>query len=240
MLSQLVWLVGTSFFSGTEACKTFAVMEHYLLVASFVAMSVISHHTRLTLTKPFVGRIANKSWRRFIAFSTLVWVIPAILVALSLTLDRTKILPVDYGTNCWLGTANSKLYLFLLPLAILLLHNIYNFIQSACRLFRHNKVGNTMRPKSGRKNLLICAKLATLVGVPWVSSFFGMLFPREVAFAYVTILCCSLQGLYIAIAFLFNQKTLNLYKSRLKNYTISNFSSKRQNFQTKSRSTTEG
>lgn len=240
MLSQLVRLVSISHFMGTATCRTLAVMEHYLRQALFVAMFVILHHTRLTMEQPIVARFANKSRRRFIAYLTCVWAILAVLVAICVTLDQISIFLVDYRKNCWLGTIKAKLYLLLLPLAVLLLYNIYNFIQSARCLPRHGKDTRILRLKAGTQNLLICAKLATLVGIPWVSSFFAMLFPSEVAFKYLTFVCCSLQRLYIAIALLFKRKTLNLYKRRWKKDTMSNsYSSKRQSIQTRSLNASE-
>ena len=128
LLSHLIWLIGTSHFTGTKTCRVLAIFEHYLFQVSFVAMSVISYHSCYVFSQPFAGRVANKSWRRFIKYSAFVWLAPAIFVAICVTLDKTETFLVDYGTNCWLGTVNAKLYLFLLPLAILLLFNIVTFI----------------------------------------------------------------------------------------------------------------
>ncbi|XP_028396293.1 adhesion G-protein coupled receptor G6-like [Dendronephthya gigantea] len=213
-LSQLVWLVGTSHFTGTTTCKAFAIVGHYLLQTSFLAMSVISHHTCLTLSNPFIGRIVNKSFRRFIAYSAFVWLIPAIVIAICVILDETEVFLIDYGTNCWMETANAKLYLFLLPLAILLLYNIFRFIQTARGLSRHNKDRKMLQQKEGKQNLLICAKIATLVGFPWLFAFFGVLFPDVEAFEYLFVIFVCSQGLYIGVAFLCNKKTLKLYVDR--------------------------
>ena len=213
-LSQFIWLIGTSHFTGTTTCKAFAIVGHYLLQASFLAMSVISHHTCLTLSNPFIGRIANKSWRRFLVYSAFVWFIPAIVVAICVSLDETEVFPVDYGTNCWMGTVNAKLYLFLLPLGILLLYNICRFIQTARGLSRHDKDRKMLQQKKGKQNLLICTKIATLVGFPWLFAFFGVLFPDVEVFEYLFVIFVCLQGLYIGMAFLFNKKTMKLYIDR--------------------------
>ena len=61
LLSQLMWLIGTAFVKEGTACKVFAILEHYLLLVSFVAMSVMSYHTCHVFSKPFVGSIANTS-----------------------------------------------------------------------------------------------------------------------------------------------------------------------------------
>ena len=213
LLSHLIWLIGTSHFTGTKTCKVLAIFEHYLFQVSFVAMSVISYHSCYVFSQPFAGRVANKSWRRFIKYSAFVWLAPAIFVAICVTLDKTETFLVDYGTNCWLGTVNAKLYLFLLPLAILLLFNIVTFSHTALSLYRHEKE----RPRTlqeRKQHLLISAKLATLVGFPWLIAFIGVLFPNVEAFEYLFVIFVCLQGLYIGMAFLFNKKTLKLYKDR--------------------------
>ena len=214
-LSQLMWLVGTAFVKGRTACKVFSILEHYLLLVSFVAMSVMSYHTCRVFSKPFVRRTANTSSRRFIKYSAFSWIAPAIFVAICVALDETGAFVVDYGTNCWLGTANAKLYLFLLPLALLLLYNIYTFIQTGVSLSRHKKERKTLHQEKGRQNLLICTKLATLVGFPWLFAFLGVFFPDVKAFVFLFVFFVCQQGLYIGMAFLFNKKTLVLYKDRL-------------------------
>ena len=214
LLSQLMWLIGTAFLKEGTACKVFAILEHYLLLVSFVAMSVLSYHTCHVFSKPFVGSSANTSSRRFTKYSAFVWITPATFVAICIALDETEAFIVDYGTNCWLGTTNAKLYLFLLPLALLLLYNIYTFIKTAVSLSRHEKERKTLHQKKGRQNLLVCTKLATLVGFPWLFAFFGVLFPDVEAFEYLFVVFVCLQGLYIGMAFLFNKKTWKLYKDR--------------------------
>ncbi len=214
LLSQVIWLAGTAYLEGTIVCEVFAILQHYLLQVSFLAMSIISYHTCLVFSQPIVGRTANTSRRRFIKYSAFVWLSPAIFVAICVTLDKTETLLVNYGTNCWLGTANAKLYLFLLPLAVLLLYNIYKFIRTAVSLSRHEKIRRTLERKEGKQNLLICTKLATLVGFPWLFAFLGVLFPDVEAFEYLFVVFVCLQGLYIVMAFLFNKQTVKLYRDR--------------------------
>jgi hypothetical protein len=215
LLSHLIFLIGMRHFKGTKTCKVLTIFEHYLFQVSFVAMSVISYHSCYVFSQPFAGRVANKSWRRFIKYSAFVWLAPAIFVAICVTLDKTEIFLVDYATDCWLGTVNAKLYLFLLPLAILLLFNIVTFIHTALSLYRHEKERpQSLQHQERKQNLLIYAKLATLVGFPWLIAFIVVLFPNVEAFQYLFVIFVCLQGLYIGMAFLFNKKTLKLYKDR--------------------------
>lgn len=212
LLSHLIWLIGTSHYAGTQTCEVLAIFEHYFLQVSFLAMSVISFHSCRVFAQPIVGRTVNKSRRGFIKYLVVVWLTPAIFVAICVALDKTDALLVDYGTRCWLGTKNAKLFLFLLPLAMLLIYNICTFIHTAISLSRHEKNRTTLQLEQGKQNLLICVKLATLVGFPWLFMFFLVLFPDVEAFEYLFVIFVCLQGLYIGLAFLFTKKVLKLYK----------------------------
>ncbi|CAB3999499.1 G- coupled receptor Mth2 [Paramuricea clavata] len=212
LLSHFIWLTGT----GTKTCRVSSIFEHYFFQVSFLAMSVISYHSPYVFLQPFSGRFAYKTCRRLMMYSAFVWLASAIFVAICVTLDKTETVLVDCGTNCWLGNVYARLYLFLLPLAILLLCNIVTFIRTALSLYRHEKERpRTLQRQERKRNLLICAKkLATLVGFPWLIAFIGVLFPAVEAFEYLFVIFVCLQGLYIGMAFLFNKKTLKLYKDR--------------------------
>ena len=226
LLSYLVWLIGTSHFIGTETCKIFAIFGQYFFQVSFLAMSVISFHSYRAFSQPMTGRTAHKSWRKFLKYFAFAWLIPAVFVAICVSLDETQTFAIDYGTNCWLGTKNAKLYLFLLPLAVILLFNIYTFIQTALSLSRHEKNRTTLQLKEGKQNLLISTKLATLVGFPWLFGFLGVIFPDVEVFEYLFVIFACLQGLYIGIAFVFNKKTSKLYKDRFELLSTGNTSSR--------------
>ena len=89
-------------------------------------------------------------------YSAFVWLASAIFVAICVTLDKTETFLVDCGTNCWLGYVNAKLYLFLLPLAILLFFNIVTFIRTALSLYRHEKERPlTLQRLERKQNLLM-------------------------------------------------------------------------------------
>ena len=225
LLSNLIWLIGTSHYVGTKTCEVLAIFEHYFLLVSFLAMSIISFHSYRVFAHPIVGRTVNKSRRGFVKYSVILWITPAIFVAICVALDKSNTLLVGYGTRCWLGTKNAKLFLFLLPLAMLLLCNIFTFIHTAISLSRHEQNRTTLQLKEGKQNLLICAKLATLVGFPWLFMFFLVLFPDEEAFEYLFVIFVCLQGLYIGLAFLFTKKVSKLYKERFNIGSTGNTSS---------------
>ncbi|CAB4004284.1 adhesion G -coupled receptor E4P [Paramuricea clavata] len=214
-LSHLIWLISTAYIEDETLCIVFATLDHYLFFASFLAMTIISYHTCRVISQQFCEKLLPtiSRWILF-KYSTFVWLTPAIFVAICGALDDTETFSVDYGTKCWLGTTNAMFYLFLFPLAALILCNVYIFIRASVILSLHDKDNNTIQGQEGRQNLLFSIKLATLVGFPWLFVFFGMLFPDEQAFDYLFAVFMCLQGIYIALSYFFNQSTFELYKNR--------------------------
>ena len=213
LLSQVIWLVGTAQFINTKTCEVLGIIEHYLFLVTFMAMSVISYHSCIVFSRPF-NTIPNNAWPvlpKFTKYLSMAWISPAIFIAVCVTLDQTEATFDIYGTTCWLSTGKAVLYLFILPAAVIMLFNIVTFIKTALALC-YNK--NTQILQGDRKqNLIVCIKLATLVGFPWLFAFFGVIFPDIEAFEYLFVVFACLQGFYMGVAFECNKKTIQLYKN---------------------------
>ena len=213
-LSQLAYLIAISHFNGTIVCDVLAIFIHYLRLSSFLSVSIISYHTLFIFSRPFVGRISNGLRSEFIKYSIVVWLSPAVFVVICFTLDKTQVFPLDYGTNCWIGSKNGRLFWYIIPSTALMFYNVYKFIQTALSLSRHYKqTHETIRCKKGKQNLLVCVKLAALVTCPCFLPFFAVLFPDVEALNYLYAVFACLQGVYIGQMFLLNKRTIKLYKN---------------------------
>ena len=118
LLSHLVWLIGTANFMNTKTCKGLGIIQHYLFLVSFMAMSVISYHSCIVFSRPFntMSNNARPARAEFVKYSSMAWISPAISIAVCVTLDQTEATFDIYGTTCWLSTGIAMLYLFILPL----------------------------------------------------------------------------------------------------------------------------
>ena len=215
---ESLWLIVPALNRNTVSCTTFAILEHYFILVSFVAMSVISHHSCVVFSKKSViaRRSETEKRRTFLKYSAVVWASPAAFVALCIVLDKTEKFPINYGTACWLGTKNAKIFLFLLPIGISLLFNILAFLRTSIFLSQHKRhIGVFKQTKV--QNLKICIKLSTLTGLPWIFGFLSAAFGNVVMFEYLFVIFVCSQGFYIAVAFLWNTKVLKLYKDLLNN-----------------------
>ena len=224
---ESLWLIVPALNRNTVSCTTFAILEHYFILVSFVAMSVISHHSCVIFSKKLViaRRSETENRRRFLKYSAVVWASPAAFVALCIVLDKTEKFPINYGTACWLGTKNAKIFLFLLPIGISLLFNILAFLRTSIFLSQHKRhIGVFKQTKV--QNLKICIKLSTLTGLPWIFGFLSAAFGNVVMFEYLFVIFVCSQGFYIAVAFLWNTKVPKLYKDLFNNGNLNKPSNK--------------
>ena len=209
LLSQVIWLVGTAQFMNTKTCEVLGIIEHYLFLVTFMAMSVISYHSCIVFSRPF-GRSSNNIPAQFAKYSSIAWISPAIFITVCVTLDQTEATFDIYGTTCWLSTEKAVLYLFILPAAVIMLFNIITFIKTALALCNND---TKILRRDRKQNLIACTKLATLVCFPWLFAFFGVIFPDTEAFEYLFVVFACLQGFYMGVAFVCNKKTIQLYRN---------------------------
>ena len=202
LLSQVIWLVGTAHFINTKTCEVLGIIEHYLFLVTFMAMSVISYHSCVIFSRP-LDRSSNNIPAQFVKYSSIAWISPAIFIALCVTWDQTQATFYIYGTTCWLSTRIAMLYLFILPVEVILLFNIVIIIKTALVLCYNNDTEILRRDR--KQNLIACAKLTTLVGFPWLFAFFGVIFPDAEAFEYLFVVFACLQGFYMGVAFVCNK-----------------------------------
>ena len=221
LLFQIFWLPSnfTEVRSDKPTCTAMAIMEHYFLMASFVSMSVIAFHTCKVFARSLPAPKMSKGQERklFCLYLALVWLLPGIFVAICVVLDDQDVVKLGYGESeiCWLTENNAYVYFVTIPIAVLLLFNIIAFVVTAVYLRKHSQ-NTAAKQASGnrRSNLSIYAKLSTLMGFTWLFGLLALVVTSTTAFWYFFVILTSLQGVFVAMAFVVNAKTFGLYKQR--------------------------
>jgi hypothetical protein len=205
-------------YKNETSCTAIGILEHYFILVSFVAMSVISHHSCVVFSKNLISarRSEGENCDTFIKYTAVVWTLPAAIVAVCIALDKTEVFPINYGTICFLATEHSKIYLFILPIGLSLLFNLSIYIRTAIFLVKQQESTGELH-QNRKQNLKICIKLSTLTGFPWIFGFLHAGLGNIVAFEYFFVIFICLQGLYVAVAFLWNTRVHKLYKNRFNN-----------------------
>ncbi|XP_028407228.1 uncharacterized protein LOC114529641 [Dendronephthya gigantea] len=229
-LAEIFWLFGSTLDSYPTTCTAVAIANHYFFLAFFTASSVIAFHSWLVFGRKInLRRSAFDGSKIFIMYFLVVWGLPGLFLVLFGLLDHFEIFVINYGESlvCWLGTKESKIFLFIFPFGVLLLFNLVLFMVVVFRLRQNRKSSDKALGDGAKKremqNIKVCLKLSTLMGFSWL---FGLLQvaveTKTDAFAYMFIIFVSFQGLFICAAFLLQKKCYELYNTLIsKNFSSS-------------------
>ena len=153
----------------------------------------------------------------FCTYLALVWLLPGIFVGICVVLDDQDALKIGYGESeiCWLTEDNAYTYFVTIPIAVLLLFNIISFVIAAVYLRKHSQITAAKQASGNRRsNLSIYAKLSTLMGFTWLFGLLALVVTSTTVFWYFFVILTSLQGVFVAVAFVVNAKIFDLYKQR--------------------------
>ncbi|XP_046849389.1 uncharacterized protein LOC124442921 [Xenia sp. Carnegie-2017] len=214
-LVQLFWLL-PDMDNHDVLCHVMAALKHYLFLVSFVTMAMIAWDTLKTFASKTVAKKRSKSEenKKFFKCAVITWTLPALFVIICVVLDRTDSYAVYVNDLvCWFDNEHAQNYLFVLPVGILLLFNVVVFSLTVYYIQRSSSGASIIHHGEGhrRKMLWIYIKISSLMGFSWL---FGFLYLAvgSLAFSYLFDIFASLQGVYIAVAFVMKKTIWQKYK----------------------------
>lgn len=219
-VAQILYLVGVPRTEWFEVCLGLAAAMHYFWLAAFFWMNVLA----FDIWRTFVSRVNKSSEKartcRFVGYSFYAWFMPALIVAAALVLDFQVFEGIDeiylphYGKDiCWIAHRHALLFLFALPLAILLLTNLIFYLATMINICRISRMTDIQNRGKDRCRLCIYVKLSLVMGLTWVFGFLAALLKMEL-FWYLFIGFNAFQGVFICFAFVLNKKVFKLLSSK--------------------------
>lgn len=225
-LAQLLWLLVVSQTKRRWLCTIITVLEHYLFLVTFSAMSVIAFHTKRILASKKLRRPATQieDRKQFMIYSGFVWGVPLLFISITSSLHLFNVFDAGYSSKhermmCWIANRQAQEFLFILPVGLLLFCNTALFIYTII-VIHGNKQNNrqlyaSRRSKREEKNAVwVYLKLSSLTGLFWIFGFLDILIDSEIL-PVLFVLFASLQGFYIALSFLINDRVAKLYRELL-------------------------
>ena len=213
MLGQLIWLIGSGMTVEKKVCSAIALAIHFAFLSSFIWMTIIAMDTCRSFAKKGqrINRMSNRSKRkRYLRSMAIGWLSPLVFCGICFTLDQTNTVVAVYGgtKGCWIQNTTSRLYFFAIPIGILLLINVVFFVLTV-KAIRETVANAQMATtqNSRKKSFKVYMRIAALMGFTWV---FGFLSSLHLYLSYVFVISCTLQGVYIAVAFLFTRRVGSL------------------------------
>lgn len=180
-------------------CTAIAALIQYFFLVVFFTMFAEGIDMAIALTVVFASRFRRLPWLLLLS-----WLLPAVIVGISLGSTQTK----GFGNEvfCWLTPEDNAIWSFIVPAVMIILANIVCVIfivkallSSYCMLRKSVKD----RLRTGARAIGI---LTPLLGFTWL---FGILAVNEelVVFEYIFTISSSLQGLFIFITYcIFNKQ----------------------------------
>ena len=214
LTSHLLWLVGSGLTSETKLCTAISVGLHFVFLTSFIWMSIIAKDTWCAFTKNRCstnGMTQREKRKRYLRSMAIGWVSPLMFCLFTFTLDKTNTVDIGYGgtEGCWIQSTSSNLYFFAAPMGVLLLLNAVFFILTVKSIRESvKKLQMATGKKRSKRELGIFVRISALMGFTWV---FGFMSSLHLYLSYAFVISCTLQGVYIAVAFLFTKRIMKLY-----------------------------
>lgn len=218
LLVDLVYLA-TGYVEAKFACTTIAILLHYFFLASFTWMSVIAFETWKIFSKTRIQHRKpsrkEKRWK-LLQRAMIGWLPAFVFVVVCAALDQTSTVAVHYGGSkgCWINNPTANLFFFVFPVALSISFNAVCFSFTVRAIWKMNKQAQRATHEAvKRRTAVVFLKIFILMGFTWIFGFLKVLVSQY--FEYPFIIFATLQGVYVALAFVFTSRVKQMYRTLL-------------------------
>ncbi|CAG2206404.1 unnamed protein product [Mytilus edulis] len=205
----------------TTVCQVIGIVTHFFLLSTFgcftmgtVHMFRIFGHDSLSSTLK-----ANQSKYTFKIYTASAYGSAATIVVINITvlhISTGTFTGYGYNNKCFISNVQSFIATVLVPLIITFIINIILYSITTYKLYKkiYSNSAVSAVSKTNKKEISIFIKLFTTTGCSWILlliNFFVNKTPISIAIAVLN----GFQGLYIFIAYIFNERIYRMYKSEI-------------------------
>ncbi|XP_053397660.1 adhesion G protein-coupled receptor L3-like [Mercenaria mercenaria] len=204
LLSYIIFLAGVDRTESSIACAAIAAVLQYIYLVVFSIMLVEGVEIAVTLLVVFKTKSRTK------LLLILAWVIPAMIVGISLGVTKLN----GYGTEnfCWLSVSNGVIWAFVGPALVIIFFNIICLFIVIRTMFQLTAVKSKKTSEKVRTSLWSLCVLVPITGISWI---LGIFYVND-SFYFIQYIFAILNGLQGFFIFLFhcllNKQVKNAYK----------------------------
>ena len=154
----------------------------------------------------------NNLWR----YGLIGYGIPCLLVFITMMVDFHSDVSINYGKNvCWIGNSMAALYVFAIPIAISIAINAVFFVLTVNGI---RKIAKQIasRIQGDKRRFVLFVRMSSVQCFAWVFGFLAVLthFSDTLSrvFEFLFLILSALEGLYIFVGFVCNDRVRGLYK----------------------------
>lgn len=202
------WLTG-------PACYAGAAFTYYAFLTSFAWMLVMGFDCWRTLRLATVKlRVtAGRQTKKFVAYSAVCWLVPAMLTFVAVAADAVPAVPDQYrprfgADQCWFGSKAALLVFFVVPLAAVMTVNFTLFAWTAYMIHSSRATVRHVNTRHARRDFRMYCRLAVLMGLTWTTGILASYTDKRYLWV-VFVALNTFQGLFVFVAFTCRRRILN-------------------------------
>ena len=215
-LAQFFFLIRSLVLGVDIICKVTAVLQHCFWLMAFGWMNVFAIDVSATFVYMYISGspLEPSRMRRYDAYG---WSVPVLFVAVCNVVEHVGPAgALEYGgQSCWISPSRTLIYVFGLPLAVILLINMACFVSTVVVFKKTRKLVKAAidkeRAEDNRVMVVASVKLCTVMGLTWVSGFLANI-PSLWVIWYMFIVLNTLQGFMLTVSFVCNVRVWRHYK----------------------------
>ena len=225
LLGDLTFLLGSAVYAVSledVVCQVVAILLHYLFLARFVWMSLLSLNVagHFYHAMKMVVSGERESWHYLILYMAAGWLSP--LLVLIVTVPVNYVIPgaVGYGVDglCWMNQTLAIVVSFIVPIAICILFTTGAFVFVCTILVKlhWSNMKKDIKHKTGSRNCRVLVAVFCITGAMWL---FGFLALTDSALSwawYLFIILNTTQAVLLTLVYVCTAKVLQLYRSTLR------------------------
>lgn len=195
----------------TGWCTAIAVISHWLWLITFLWMTLLGFDTTTTLCsmKLIDKHQANVNFQRYLVITLSV---PTLLVVSCAFAFEFLSIPIyDPLYHCWLQHGWTSVWLFGIPVLVLIIVNITLFLRTVIHLKLSKSSTKNLHKNHRYSVFMVSFRLLSAMGLTWISAFLAEI-PHIKFMGYFAIIFNGLQGLFIFLSFVCKKQVLEMLK----------------------------
>ena len=222
LLGDLTFLLGTTVYGVSledVVCQVVAILLHYLFLARFVWMSLLS----LNLARHFYHALKlrvseeRENWCYLVLYMAAGWLSPLLVLIVTVPLNYAVSGTVGYGMDglCWMNQTLAIIVSFIVPLAICILFTTGAFVFVCIILVKLYKsdVNEDLKHKTGSRNCRVLVAVFCVTGAMWLFAFLALIDSALSWAWYIFIILNTTQAVFLTLAYICTAKVLRLYRT---------------------------
>ncbi|XP_069189060.1 adhesion G-protein coupled receptor D1-like [Procambarus clarkii] len=210
LTAYTIFILSTFLEPKTTGCYISAVIMYYSFLAAFCWMNIMAFDVWLTFrqAKDELRVSTGRQRSKFLFYSVYCWLLPALAVVVTVTLDKTapvglspQFLPSFGQRWCWFGKRKALLVFFGAPLFTVMALNVVFFLVTSYTIgaSREPTLRKSSSPQN-KKQFVLYVRLAVLMGLTWITGIVAGYLQLQVVW-YVFVVLNTLQGAFIFLTF---------------------------------------